>query len=484
MSPSNAEFDEEDSKESDIRLRSFIASMNDLVFVLDEDLVFQEYYQPTNDTLLMSPEQFIGKSFDEIGFPEPAHRTIRNALSNVRQTGEPSRSEYYLETQEVRSWYDLQASSLKDRHGNRTGIIAVVRDISERHRIEQAWHDSEEKLLQIFNNVNDAIQVHGWTEDRTPGLFLDVNDVACRMLGYTREEMMRLRPLDIATSYHDPPLEKVLENLRTVGSARFETGHRRKDGTIVPVEVHDRLLNRDDSKIVIGVVRDITENKQNLSALKIANKKLNLLSSITRHDINNQLMALQGYLTLLERKHPEIAKDDLLLKAENSAERISSMIEFTKTYEDIGVQSPGWHDVHKLIEKCANEVNLGKIKLENDIPSGTEVFADPLVVKVFCNLIHNATIHGGEVEHIRFAMEEEREDRTIICVDDGIGISTEVKEKLFTKGFGMGHGLGLFLSREILAITGITIKEEGETGKGARFVMTVPLDGIRQQISP
>ena len=249
---------------------------------------------------------------------------------------------------------------MKDSHGARTGIIAVVRDISQRHRQEEVWHDSEEKLRGIFNNVNDAIHVHEWTDEGSPGLFIDVNDVACRMLGYTREEMLRLGPLDIATSYHDPPLEKVLANLKASGSARFETGHRRKDGNVVPVEVHNSILTMDGRKTVIGVVRDITESKQNLNALKIANKKLNLLSSITRHDINNQLMVLQGYLTLLEKKHPEIADDDMLHKAEDSAERISAMIQFTKSYEDIGVQSPVWQDVHKLIEKCAKEVNLGR----------------------------------------------------------------------------------------------------------------------------
>ena len=122
----------------------------------------------------------------------------------------------------------------------------------------------------------------------------------------------------------------------------------------------------------------------------------------------------------------------------------------------------------------------GKIKLENWIPPHTEIFADPLVVKVFCNLIQNVTIHGGGAGRIRFTLEEKSGDRTIVCVDDGIGISAEGKVKLFTKGFGKGHGLGLFLSREILAITGITITEAGEPDKGARFVMTVPSGGIRE----
>jgi len=63
---------------------------------------------------------------------------------------------------------------------------------------------------------------------------------------------------------------------------------------------------------------------------------------------------------------------------------------------------------------------------------------------------------------------------TILCEDDGVGISAGDKKKLFTRGFGKNTGLGLFLSREIFAITGITITENGEPGKGARFEITVP----------
>jgi signal transduction histidine kinase len=67
----------------------------------------------------------------------------------------------------------------------------------------------------------------------------------------------------------------------------------------------------------------------------------------------------------------------------------------------------------------------------------------------------------------------------IVCEDDGVGISAEDKKKLFTRGFGKNTGLGLFLSREILAITGITITENGIPGKGARFEIAVPKGAYR-----
>jgi signal transduction histidine kinase len=110
-----------------------------------------------------------------------------------------------------------------------------------------------------------------------------------------------------------------------------------------------------------------------------------------------------------------------------------------------------------------------------------EVYADPLVSKVYHNLIDNAVRHGGNVTTIHFFFESTDGTYAIICQDDGIGITPDVRGGLFMHSSGKGHGFGLFLSREILAITGITIKEEGEPGRGARFVLTMPSGGVRGQ---
>ena len=182
-------------------------------------------------------------------------------------------------------------------------LLECFLDITEQKKTEEALKENEEKFRDIFNHANDAIQVNLFT-DGFPGLFIDVNDVACRMLGYTREEMLCLGPQDIITGFHDPPIETSLECIKTNGSAKFRTEHRRKDGTTVPVEISVHTTNQRNKKIAISVVRDISETKRNMNALRTANEKLNLLSGITRHDINNQLMALKGYLTLMEDEGP------------------------------------------------------------------------------------------------------------------------------------------------------------------------------------
>ena len=160
------------------------------------------------------------------------------------------------------------------------------------------------------------------------------------------------------------------------------------------------------------------------------------------------------------------------------------MIRFTKEYESIGVNAPVWQDCRTLIETATKEALAGKIPVRTDIPVNTEIFADPLIVKVFYNLMDNAARYGGKITGIHFSVQESGHDYLILCEDDGDGIPVELKDKIFDRGFGKNTGLGLFLSREILSITGITIRETGEYTTGARFEITVPEEGFRIARSP
>ena len=150
------------------------------------------------------------------------------------------------------------------------------------------------------------------------------------------------------------------------------------------------------------------------------------------------------------------------------------MIRFTREYEEIGVKAPVWQDCRILVDNAAKEAPLGRVSLINDLPAGIEVYADPLITKVCYNLMDNAAKHGGKIKIHPVLCDEPHGNHIIICEDDGEGIPDDEKEKIFDRGFGKNTGLGLFLSREILSITGITIRETGEPGKGARFEMTVP----------
>ena len=103
-----------------------------------------------------------------------------------------------------------------------------------------------------------------------------------------------------------------------------------------------------------------------------------------------------------------------------------------------------------------------------------QIFADPLFEKVMYNLTDNTIRHGETATESHVSVITEKDDIRIIWEDNGVGVPVEEKEMIFQRGFGKNTGLGLFLIREILAITGMTIQETGEPGKGARFEITVP----------
>jgi signal transduction histidine kinase len=157
-----------------------------------------------------------------------------------------------------------------------------------------------------------------------------------------------------------------------------------------------------------------------------------------------------------------------------TARDILSMIQFTRQYEEIGVKAAIWQDCRRLADNAKSELGPSPVIVKNDLPFGIEIFADPLILKVFYNLVDNAVRYGEKITTIRFFSKESGEDFILVCQDDGCGVPLDQKEQIFERGYGRNTGLGLALSKEILAITEITIAETGEPGTGARFELTVP----------
>jgi PAS domain S-box-containing protein len=366
-------------------------------------------------------------------------------------------------------------------------IVAVGADITERKRAEEALEESEKKFRTLFESMAPGVFYQ-----RSNGILIDANPAALSMFGLTREQFM-------GRDSYDPRWKVVSES-----------------GELLPAEQHPSMIALRSGKmvrdLVIGVYNpkqdvmrwlstnaepqfrsgdttpyqvfvtmyDITERKKAEEALLQANKKLNLLSSITRHDINNKMTVLQGYLNILKKKQLDPTLNEYCDKAATAAQCISSMIQFTKEYEKIGINAPVWQEVRTVLDTATKLAPPGQVMMKNDLPAGMEVFADPLIGKVFYNIMDNAVRYGGKITTIRFSAEEAGDDHVIICEDDGDGVVAEEKEKIFERGFGKNTGLGLALSREILDITGITIKETGEPGKGARFEMMVPKGAWRR----
>jgi len=164
---------------------------------------------------------------------------------------------------------------------------------------------------------------------------------------------------------------------------------------------------------------------------------------------------------------------DYITKEKEAADSIQWQIEFTSNYQDIGAQAPRWYLLPRIIDFVVTQLKPSGVEVTIGVPK-VEIFADPLIEKVFYNLMENSLRHGGHVTIMEFSMKETESELIIMYCDNGVGISDDDKEKLFRKGFGKHTGLGLFLCREILSITNITIKETGKPGEGVRFEIAVP----------
>ncbi|MCQ1539568.1 PAS domain S-box protein [Methanocalculus taiwanensis] len=249
-----------------------------------------------------------------------------------------------------------------------------------------------------------------------------------------------------------------------------------RTGRHLLIEWHGRRAYSGEtaSPFIVGVGIDITERKRAEDALREANRKLNLLSSITRHDILNKIMTIKGYLEVSEEIEKEQSLSEYIDQIKVAAHAIEKQIEFTRHYEQLGVHEPEWTSIAGLIK----EIDDSGLQIACDCES-VEIYADPMIGKVFLNLYDNSIRYAEGATSISLRCLENTLGLQITWEDDGPGIPYDQKELIFESGYGKHTGFGLFLVREILEITGITISETGVPGEGARFEIMVPQRGFR-----
>jgi PAS domain S-box-containing protein len=368
----------------------------------------------------------------------------------------------------VQFW--MTATPLYNQGGEVVGAIESLRDVTHQKAVIRALQGSKRYLDAIINSISDPVFVkdrqHHW---------VTLNEGFCQFIGHSREELLGKSDYDF---FPEAEADIFWQKDEEVFSSR-EVNENEEDFTDSNGNRHrivtkkSLYVNETGDVFIVGIIRDITERKRIETALQEAHRKLNMLSSITRHDILNQLMALSTYIELSKESESNPELIGYIQNEGEIAKRIERQIEFTRYYQDIGVQEPVWQDAGRLIETTAHQLNLGGITVENSV-SGIEIFADPLIGKVFYNLMENSLRHGKTVTRITFSAGKTSNGLVLIYSDNGIGIPDEDKTNLFRKGFGKHTGLGLFLSREILSITGIAIAETGIPGTGARFEISVP----------
>jgi PAS domain S-box-containing protein len=466
-------------KESEEQYRSLFESARDAIYLLENTRFIRCNDQGIGILGCTKKQEILGRSLidfspvmqpDRIGSEQKIQEKISAALNGATPVFD------WLFTRSDGITFYSEVTLNRVTIGGKTLLQAIVRDVTEQKKMEEALRKSENTYRSVVEDQTELI-----SRFRPDGTHLFVNEAYCQYFKKSREDIIGkiFFPRIPQEDHHQ--VKDHFASLTKQNPSAADT-HRiiMPDGSIRWQRWSDRAIFDKKGSIVEyqSVGRDITENKLTEDALSLACQKMNLLSSITRHDILNQLTVLSGYLALSE----EFAHDEKLLgfikKETTATERINQQIAFTKHYQDIGVLAPQWQNIHDTIMSAKGLLDLSSVDIQVHF-SNIEIFADPLLGKVFYNLLENAVRHGKTTTKIQFTSHENGDHLTIICEDNGGGIDRETKKLVFERGYGKNTGYGLFLIREILSITGVTIIENGEPGKGARFEITIPNGSYR-----
>ena len=340
---------------------------------------------------------------------------------------------------------------------------------------EQSLRESEEQYRTLFDSANDAIflvrdRVFVRCNRRTPEMFgcRDASDI----LGHSPEEFSpEFQPDGVSSA------EKVAAKDRAVQGGTplaFEWVHTRRDGTPFYTEVSLNGVEIGGKMYVQSIVRDISDRKRAEQAAALASRKLYMMNEFTRHEITNTITGLVGLVDMASGIPAGAERDQLNREIKGLVLDIQKQVAFTKEYQEVGVREPQWQQVRGMIPASFRPAIQVSPALDD-----LEIYADPLVAKIFTYLAENVVRHGERATRIGIGAEQHGPGLKIVFADDGVGVPGGMKSAIFERKIGERKGMGLFLVREILGITGITIAETGTPGAGARFEIVVPEGGFR-----
>jgi PAS domain S-box-containing protein len=454
------------------------------------------------------------------GWVDALHPDDRETIRRLWLDAVAGRGQYDVEYRVRRSdgvygWFKTRGVPIRDREGAVIKWFGTCTDITDSKRIEEALRESEELFRGAFENA--AVGMAHTTVD---GLLLRVNDRFCEITGYSRQELLGRRPVQI-THPDDVAMDEQIGQQVMAGEIsgyNREKRYIRKDGATVFVHLSISVL-RDSSGQplhLIGIVEDITARKQAEEALHRGNAELahvNLqlaesnrqLAKASRlkseflarmsHELRTPMNAIMGFSDLLceEVEGPlgEIYKDyveHIREGAKHLLLLINDVLDLSKIEagrvelfcSDINV-ADHLAEVLSVIKSLAG---ANRIRIASHLPGELCVYADRTRFKqIFYNLLSNAVkfTPGGGTISIEAAPQNECV--SIAVTDTGVGIPAEEQEAIFhefhqvsatTKGVKEGTGLGLSITRRLVELHGGGIRVESEPGKGSRFTVTLP----------
>jgi PAS domain S-box-containing protein len=405
------------------------------------------------------------------------------------------------------SWQHWQIHGLFNSRGEVTGYNSYGMDITETVNLQQKLKKTQDMLEGAIANRTEELRTINrqlyseiarrekmeqqflhtqFAMDNAPDMVFWVNHnarvqyanrIAVQTLGYSVEEILGLSFGDLCPVFTLTRWDSIWEQLKNEGSITLEAGITSKDGVSTPVEIVIKYLEYHGMEFACSFSRNITDRTRMERALQQANKKLNLLTSITRHDIHNKITVLLGYLGRAKK----IAKDPQLIeyleRQEKAAREIRNELQITRDFKNLGTDSPVWLNIRTIAGLATNYYEDKPVRFIIDLPD-IEIYVDPHLERVFFQIFSNSLKTGQKTTYVRVSANEKEHGLFIIIEDDGNGFSGEEKESLFELKSG-GENNDLFIIHEILSLTGLTLQENGVPGQGTRFEIGVPLSYYR-----
>jgi PAS domain S-box-containing protein len=338
-------------------------------------------------------------------------------------------------------------------------------------------------------------------ENGLPGKFIEVNDVGTERLGYSKDELLNMSPVDIVAPDKKIEMPKNATELWTKGHAKFEIVHVTKNGEKIPVEVNNHLFKLKGKTVALAISRDIGERKKTeeemkklINDLKRSNDELEQFAYVASHDLQEPLRTIASFTQLLERRYKcKLDSDadefmDYIVDASfRMKDQIEGLLEFSrvatheKTFEQVNM-----NDILKYaLNNLKTLIEENNAKITNDPLPLLMGDADQLQ-RVFQNIISNAIKFKKEGEspkvHISVQRNDENNEYVFSIADNGIGIEKQYMERIFvifkrlhTQDEYKGTGIGLSIVKRIIERHNGRIWVESDLGKGSTFYFTLPI---------
>ncbi|MCF7886070.1 MAG: response regulator [Candidatus Marinimicrobia bacterium] len=376
-------------------------------------------------------------------------------------------------------------------------------------KMEKSLKKSEKKFRQIFNNINDAIYLHQLDENGMPGDFLEVNELACEMLGFSRQELLQMSHRDVDKNRDQNGTKAVMKKLLEEKNMTYETVHLNKEGQEIPVEVSSHIFELENENVILSVARDISERKQAQAEKKklyeqlLQTQKLESIGQLAggvAHDFNNILTVITCQTEMIrmnmDENNPNYSDLESICNSVQRAKRLTQQLLLfsRKHHSDFRSLNLNYiiDQLLKMIRRLIGENIAIETKLEDDLHliKADEGQIEQVVINLAINA-RDAMPEGGKLtlstQNINAPQKKVGKQSNykdgqfvrLVIEDNGKGISEEIQDKIFdpfftTKGKSKGTGMGLSVVYGIIKKHDGWIDVKSEVGQGTRFIIDLP----------